>query len=169
MHELNFQVTVDLNWIVRFIGALETQIVSVERIKRYSEVESEVGYFRHYVVLSTSVHCIMSYIQLLRLQFRFIFANNISCFSSSHVCHTLIKYPQAARIVPDNRPAPEWPEKGVVEFKEYCTRYREGLDLVLKGISCHIKSGEKVKFFSFLIIHNRSKNIILAAVWLLVL
>ena len=31
-----------------------------------------------------------------------------------------------------------------VEFKNYQTRYREGLDLVLKGVSCQILSGEKV-------------------------
>ena len=31
-----------------------------------------------------------------------------------------------------------------VEFKNYQTRYREGLDLVLKGVSCRILSGEKV-------------------------
>ena len=31
-----------------------------------------------------------------------------------------------------------------MEFKDYQTRYREGLDLVLKGVSCRIMSGEKV-------------------------
>lgn len=31
-----------------------------------------------------------------------------------------------------------------VEFQDYKTRYREGLDLVLKGVSCKIQSGEKV-------------------------
>ena len=43
-----------------------------------------------------------------------------------------------------NRPPKEWPQQGVVEFKNYETRYREGLDLVLRGISCKINPGEKV-------------------------
>ncbi|XP_035829327.1 canalicular multispecific organic anion transporter 1-like [Aplysia californica] len=52
--------------------------------------------------------------------------------------------PQADVIIPDNRPAKSWPSKGVVEFNRYQTRYREGLDLVLKGVNCCINSGEKV-------------------------
>ena len=31
-----------------------------------------------------------------------------------------------------------------MEFIDYSTRYREGLDLVLKGISSSVKGGEKV-------------------------
>uniref|UniRef100_A0A336KSQ1 ABC-type glutathione-S-conjugate transporter n=1 Tax=Culicoides sonorensis TaxID=179676 RepID=A0A336KSQ1_CULSO len=38
----------------------------------------------------------------------------------------------------------DWPEQGQVEFEEFKVRYREGLDLVLKGISFTIKGGEKV-------------------------
>lgn len=41
-------------------------------------------------------------------------------------------------------PPPAWPEKGEVEFKNYQVRYREGLDLVLKGVSFTVKGGEKV-------------------------
>lgn len=37
-----------------------------------------------------------------------------------------------------------WPRTGNVEFNDYRTRYRPGLDLVLKGINCYIPSGEKV-------------------------
>ncbi|XP_062603569.1 multidrug resistance-associated protein 1-like, partial [Saccostrea cucullata] len=47
-------------------------------------------------------------------------------------------------IKPKYRPSPTWPETGRVEFKSYSTRYREGLDLVLKGIDCIIKGGEKI-------------------------
>ena len=38
----------------------------------------------------------------------------------------------------------EWPENGNVKFDDYQVRYREGLDFVLKGISCEIRGGEKV-------------------------
>ncbi|KAK7086872.1 Canalicular multispecific organic anion transporter 1 [Halocaridina rubra] len=46
--------------------------------------------------------------------------------------------------VPGNKPQKDWPEEGVVEFVNYSTRYREGLDLVLKNIKCKINKGEKV-------------------------
>uniref|UniRef100_A0A069DZT4 ABC-type glutathione-S-conjugate transporter n=1 Tax=Panstrongylus megistus TaxID=65343 RepID=A0A069DZT4_9HEMI len=38
----------------------------------------------------------------------------------------------------------DWPAKGNVEFKKLEIRYREGLELVLKGISFDINGGEKV-------------------------
>ena len=50
---------------------------------------------------------------------------------------------EAAWDVPHNRPPANWPEKGEIKFLKYQTRYREGLDLVLKGITCSVLPGEK--------------------------
>ncbi|XP_071542397.1 multidrug resistance-associated protein 1-like isoform X3 [Panulirus ornatus] len=46
--------------------------------------------------------------------------------------------------VTNNQPNKDWPDAGVVEFNNYSTRYREGLDLVLRDINCKITGGEKV-------------------------
>ncbi|XP_023212655.1 multidrug resistance-associated protein 1-like [Centruroides sculpturatus] len=46
--------------------------------------------------------------------------------------------------IENSRPPLSWPTNGEVVFDRYSTRYRQGLNLVLKGISCEIKSGEKV-------------------------
>ena len=51
---------------------------------------------------------------------------------------------EAASIRPDYRPDGEWPQKGCVTFNDYSTRYRPGLDLVIRGITCDISGGEKV-------------------------
>lgn len=51
---------------------------------------------------------------------------------------------QAEWIVPGNTPSDSWPGKGEINFVRYSTRYREGMDLVLRRITCDIKSGEKV-------------------------
>ncbi|KOS18981.1 Metal resistance protein YCF1 [Escovopsis weberi] len=51
---------------------------------------------------------------------------------------------EAPEIVPNKRPPGGWPAKGEVDFKNYSTRYREGLDLVLKNINLDIKSREKI-------------------------
>ena len=51
---------------------------------------------------------------------------------------------EAPLEMPGQDPPPTWPEYGEVIFDDYQTRYREGLDLVLKGIKCHIISGEKI-------------------------
>uniref|UniRef100_S4R710 ABC-type glutathione-S-conjugate transporter n=1 Tax=Petromyzon marinus TaxID=7757 RepID=S4R710_PETMA len=52
--------------------------------------------------------------------------------------------PEADWEVESCRPPADWPSQGHVEFRDYSTRYREGLDLVLRNISCDIKGGEKV-------------------------
>jgi len=52
---------------------------------------------------------------------------------------------EAAWDIPETKPDKEWPSQGKVVFRDYQVRYREGLDLVLHGITCDIKGGEKVK------------------------
>ncbi|KAG0227715.1 hypothetical protein BGW41_003704 [Actinomortierella wolfii] len=37
-----------------------------------------------------------------------------------------------------------WPQSGHVQFKDYSTRYREGLDLVLRHVSFDVQPGEKI-------------------------
>jgi len=80
-----------LNQLVRMTTEVETNMVSVERIREYQEITQE-----------------------------------------------------APVDVPENDPPQEWPENGVIKFENYQTRYREGLDLVLKGIDCTILSSEKI-------------------------
>jgi ATP-binding cassette, subfamily C (CFTR/MRP), member 1 len=52
--------------------------------------------------------------------------------------------PEAPEIIPGKRPPVAWPSKGALQFKSYSTRYREGLDLVLKNINLDIKTHEKI-------------------------
>lgn len=51
---------------------------------------------------------------------------------------------EAAPIIPSNRPPRDWPKRGTVEFKNVELSYREGLPLVLKGMSVKIGAEEKV-------------------------
>lgn len=50
---------------------------------------------------------------------------------------------EAARVT-DVKPKRDWPDAGEIEIDNLKVRYRPGLDLVLKGISCQIRSNEKV-------------------------
>ena len=47
---------------------------------------------------------------------------------------------------PEFKPPSRWPDQGNVEFHEYSTRYRPGMDLVLKDLNCDFLPSEKVKF-----------------------
>ncbi|KAA8641843.1 hypothetical protein EYZ11_011255 [Aspergillus tanneri] len=51
---------------------------------------------------------------------------------------------EAPEVIFKHRPAIGWPAQGAVSFNNYSTRYRPGLDLVLKDISLDIKSHEKI-------------------------
>ena len=44
----------------------------------------------------------------------------------------------------DVKPATDWPSKGVVEFVDYSTRYREGTPMVLKNLNVKFDSLDKV-------------------------
>ncbi|KAI8377534.1 multi drug resistance-associated protein MRP [Radiomyces spectabilis] len=82
-------VTQALNWVIRSFCEIETNVVSVERIKEYIDLPTE-------------------------------------------------KY-NAVRGV-----NPMWPEKGLIEFKDYSTRYRAGLDLALRDLSFTVAPREKI-------------------------
>jgi ATP-binding cassette subfamily C (CFTR/MRP) protein 1 len=84
-------VTQSMSYLVTMTSEIETNMVGVERIKEYQEIEEE-----------------------------------------------------APLEMPGQDPPEDWPAFGVVKFDNYQTRYREGLDLVLKGIDCNIQSGEKI-------------------------
>lgn len=51
---------------------------------------------------------------------------------------------EAAWEIPEKKPPAEWPKDGGVQFRDYATRYREGLDLIIKDITVSVAPGEKV-------------------------
>ncbi|KAJ4350561.1 ATP-binding cassette glutathione S-conjugate transporter ycf1 [Ascochyta clinopodiicola] len=51
---------------------------------------------------------------------------------------------EAPDVISKNRPPISWPAQGAVSFNNYSTRYRPGLDLVLKNIDLQIKPNEKI-------------------------
>tara|TARA_R110002050_G_scaffold274726_1_gene419269 strand:- start:286 stop:1380 length:1095 start_codon:yes stop_codon:yes gene_type:complete len=46
--------------------------------------------------------------------------------------------------ITDVRPSEDWPRKGGITFENVEMRYREGLELILKGLNLHINENEKV-------------------------
>lgn len=79
-----------LNFAVRQISKLETNIVSVERVKEYSETIAE------------------------------------------------------AEWTVDRSLPPNWPNEGRISIQNYSTRYRPGLELVVKQLNAEIKAHEKI-------------------------
>ncbi|KAF9279758.1 hypothetical protein BGZ68_007716 [Mortierella alpina] len=51
---------------------------------------------------------------------------------------------EARDVIPDSKTDKEWPQQGEISFQNYSTRYREGLELVLKKVNVTIKGAERV-------------------------
>ncbi|UYV60328.1 hypothetical protein LAZ67_1000843 [Cordylochernes scorpioides] len=55
-----------------------------------------------------------------------------------------VEHVQAPWEVPETKPPPEWPQQGAIQLSGYSTRYRAGLDLVLRQLDVALQPGEKV-------------------------
>uniref|UniRef100_A0A914EEQ2 Multidrug resistance-associated protein 1 n=1 Tax=Acrobeloides nanus TaxID=290746 RepID=A0A914EEQ2_9BILA len=88
----SLNITFVLNFAVRQISKLETNIVSVERVKEYTETTPEAEW----------------------------------------------------ESKPENKPPKNWPSEGRINIIDYSTRYRPGLDLVVKKLNAEINTHEKV-------------------------
>lgn len=62
--------------------------------------------------------------------------------------------PEAEWRKKESEPDAKWPQYGEVVIKDFGLRYREDLALTLKGISCNIKAGERVRFLSKICLVN---------------
>ncbi|XP_044431466.1 ABC transporter C family member 10 [Triticum aestivum] len=51
---------------------------------------------------------------------------------------------EAAEVVEENRPLPDWPQVGDVELRDLKIRYRKDAPLVLHGITCRFEGGNKI-------------------------
>uniref|UniRef100_A0A0E0PTT9 ABC transporter C family member 10 n=1 Tax=Oryza rufipogon TaxID=4529 RepID=A0A0E0PTT9_ORYRU len=51
---------------------------------------------------------------------------------------------EAAEVIKENRPAPDWPQVGKVELRDLKIKYRQDAPLVLHGITCTFEGGHKI-------------------------
>ena len=64
-------------------------------------------------------------------------------FSVERIVHYRNLEQEPPAKLPDDPPA-EWPQEGGVKFRNVALRYRDGLPLVLDGLTFEVKPGERV-------------------------
>jgi ABC-type multidrug transport system fused ATPase/permease subunit len=64
--------------------------------------------------------------------------------SVERILHQIDVPPEAPQYIPEAKTKDDWPSQGKIEFRNYSTRYRPELDLVLNNISLNINPKEKL-------------------------
>ncbi|KAJ4808576.1 Multidrug resistance associated protein 1 [Rhynchospora pubera] len=52
--------------------------------------------------------------------------------------------PEPPAVIQASRPSPSWPSQGNIEFQNLMVKYRPNSPLVLKGITCTFRAGDKI-------------------------
>ncbi|CAL1710985.1 unnamed protein product [Somion occarium] len=72
------------------------------------------------------------------------YAQNEQNFNAVERILYYTELPSEGDATTPNDPPPSWPDQGAVEFKNVELTYRDGLPLILKGVTFSVKPGEKV-------------------------
>ena len=90
----------------------------------------------------------MSYALQITTSLNWIVRQTVEVETNIVSVERVLEYARLPSEAPDriskHRPKLSWPAQGAVDFNNYSTRYRLGLDLVLKDINIHINPREKV-------------------------
>ncbi|KAF9349026.1 hypothetical protein BGX26_012627 [Mortierella sp. AD094] len=136
----NFAYTIVVRWLhirLEFLGAiiiLVTALLGV--LKRESLGADKAG-----LVLSYAVNATFGITYLVKSFSEF--QNQL--VSVERIEEYTVKKQEAPEKLPaDRNLPPSWPGEGRIVFKNYSTRYRQGLGLVIKGVSFEIQPSEKV-------------------------
>ena len=69
--------------------------------------------------------------------------NNMNATERVHYYATEIEN-EAPHELPDRKPPPPWPATGKIVMQDVAMRYADGMPLVLKNVSMHIRGGERI-------------------------
>ncbi|KAI0661576.1 ABC protein [Cubamyces menziesii] len=122
-----------------FLGGIMTFIVAILAVSNASGIDpAEIGLVLTYTTSLTQL-CNMVTRQSAEVENYMSSVERIVQYSRQD------QIPQEApHEVSTNKPSPDWPARGEIEFKEVVMRYRPGLPFVLKGLSMHVNGGEKI-------------------------
>jgi ATP-binding cassette subfamily C (CFTR/MRP) protein 1 len=141
-------ITQSLNWTVRMASDMESQMVSVERIKSYSTMKQEASHYK--INDPKTLHNASSILpSSTEVAFRALAGRNSTNdyssvhSSSNHSSSSSSTYDQENPLTVAHS-GDVWPTAGKIVFNSINLRYRENLPLVLDHCSFTVHAHEKI-------------------------
>lgn len=110
----------------------------------FAVISKELGWVTSPGIIGVSISYALNVTEVLNFAVRQVSELEANIVAVERIDEYTNTPTEAAWEIPERKPSPDWPTVGAVKFVEYSTRYREGLDLVLKGISADVSEGEKI-------------------------
>ncbi|ULT92472.1 hypothetical protein L3Y34_009926 [Caenorhabditis briggsae] len=110
----------------------------------FAVLSKEFGWITSPGVIGVSVSYALNITEVLNFAVRQVSEIEANIVSVERVNEYTNTPNEAEWRIEGQAPPTGWPSRGVVTFDGYSTRYREGLDLVLRGISADVRAGEKI-------------------------
>jgi ABC-type multidrug transport system fused ATPase/permease subunit len=141
-------ITQSLNWTVRMASDMESQMVSVERIKSYATMKQEASHYK--INDPKTLHNASSILpSSTEVAFRALTGRNSSTNDYSSV-HSSSSHHSSASTYDQENPltlthsGDVWPTAGKIVFNSINLRYRENLPLVLDRCTFTVQAREKI-------------------------
>ncbi|VDO37669.1 unnamed protein product [Haemonchus placei] len=110
----------------------------------FAVISKELGWVTSPGIIGVSISYALNITEVLNFAIRQISEIEANIVAVERIDEYTNTPTEAPWEIPERKPEPGWPWLGGVNFVDYSTRYREGLDLVLKGISADVNEGEKI-------------------------
>uniref|UniRef100_A0A1I7V336 ABC transmembrane type-1 domain-containing protein n=1 Tax=Caenorhabditis tropicalis TaxID=1561998 RepID=A0A1I7V336_9PELO len=110
----------------------------------FAVLSKEFGWITSPGVIGVSVSYALNITEVLNFAVRQVSEIEANIVSVERVNEYTNTPNEAPWRIEGSAPPPGWPNKGLVKFDNYSTRYRDGLDLVLHNISADVAAGEKI-------------------------
>ncbi|KAF9918677.1 Multidrug resistance-associated protein 1 [Lobosporangium transversale] len=136
----NFVYTIVIRWLhirLEFLGALIIFATALLAVLGKRTLGAEIAGLALSYALNTTFAITWMMKALSELQNQLVSVERIHEYS--------VKNQEAPASLPTDANLPSnWPSEGRIEFKNYSTRYRQGLDLVVKGVSFEVSPAERI-------------------------